>query len=67
MIFNNTQTKIDYFIDFRENIVYKEGSCILKTDKNTETGISKVIIAAVVAAVVFVAGLVAIVVKYRKK
>ena len=38
-----------------------------QTDKNTETGISKVIIAAVVAAVVFVAGLVAIVVKYRKK
>ena len=38
-----------------------------QTDKNTETGISKVIIASVIAVVVFVAGLVAIVVKYRKK
>lgn len=36
------------------------------TDKNTSDNITKIIIAAVVTAIVFIAGLVAIVVKYRK-
>lgn len=38
-----------------------------ETDKNTSGNITKIIIAAVVTAVVFIAGLVAIVIKYRKK
>ena len=38
-----------------------------KTDATTDTNIKKIIIAAIVTAVVFIGGLVAIVVKYRKK